>query len=1057
MKMKSTKKALLTSVLSLLLCCAMLVGTTFAWFTDSVSSGNNIIKSGNLDIELEYWDGDSWEDVEGKSDILTNTLWEPGVTEVAYLRVANAGSLALKYQLGINIVSEMPGVNVAGEAFKLSDYIQFGVVEGVNGKTGAYATREAAVAALEESKKISAGYTKADSMASGEELYLALVVYMPTTVGNVANYKTGTTAPQIDLGINVYATQVEAELDSFGPDYDEDAWMPEMQVYTAQDLQAAVNNGETNIVLMDDIDLSGPIIIPAPAASTFAMRATPAPVVLNLNGKTITTAYNEETQKHQYAIDNYGNLVINGGTIEARGIYNREGASMTVNGTKIVNLDTNGGSCIWSYGGSVVLNDAELIGYTGCVYSDGYLEINGGTYTCYAAILDDGTQLVPTYNIRSNSDLVINGGNFTSRHGLVSVKGTAVINGGTYTMNSIGVITSHVIYVYGDNAQVTVNGGAFNCDLRTAQNNGSSLICVDADDVDVAVNGGTFNLNPAKYLTDSFKAVAVDDGWMVIATNQNYVADGVLVSTDGKTYYISNAAGYAWVDAQTENFFGNKTIQLTANIDFGGATLTPIKFWNSHPTFDGNGYTLSNFVIGNSGYKVGSGLFSGTFDVKNLNVENANVTGDYVGVISGQMYGNIDNCSVKNSVINGSYWQTGALAGQYNAGNVTNCVVDNCTINGQSAVGGLIGILNETAGTRTIENCVVRNTAINQTGSFGANYDNYFGVAVGLINIDNSTVYVNNCTFEDNTLKGAASNKLYGEAASSTRVVVDGATYVATTAELIAAIKNAPVGEVTEILMADGTYAGDIKITLAAMGKQGGDVVIKAAKGANPVITGMVTLGYRAQGVDAAMYNANVTFVGVTFKQAAADTHSIDVQDVKSLTLINCTIINNGEYGITSARGNATGTSKIEDCTFENAGMQLLGNFATGLVIDDCTFNESRINVQAGNGVTVQNCKFNATLTDANVDDSFYMIRSNSTPITVKDCEINIDSTVTGVATAQAKWYLLANRGTTNWTVENVAVTLTEAAQAQTALVVTACTSTGVINATNLTVNGVAK
>ena len=159
--MRNTKKALLMSVLSLLLCCSMLIGTTFAWFTDSVTSANNIIKSGNLDIELEYWNGTEWVDVAGKSDILTNKLWEPGVTEVAYLRVANVGSLALKYRLGINIVDETAGVNKAGETFKLSDYIQFGVVEGVNGETGKYANREAAVAAVTDAQKISAGYTKA--------------------------------------------------------------------------------------------------------------------------------------------------------------------------------------------------------------------------------------------------------------------------------------------------------------------------------------------------------------------------------------------------------------------------------------------------------------------------------------------------------------------------------------------------------------------------------------------------------------------------------------------------------------------------------------------------------------------------------------------------------------------------------------------------------------------------------------------------------------------------------------------------------------------------------
>ena len=227
---KTTKRALGSSVLALVLCFAMLLGTTYAWFTDSVTSANNVISSGNLDIELEYWNGTEWVDVAGKSDILTNTLWEPGVTEVAYLRVANAGSLALKYQLGINIVEELEGINAAGDEFLLSDYIQFGVIEGiaVNADTKVpttYANRDAAVAAVTDAKKISAGYTKATSMESGKELYLALVVWMPTTVGNVANHN-GVNVPKIDLGINVVATQLTAEVDSFGNDYDAGApWL----------------------------------------------------------------------------------------------------------------------------------------------------------------------------------------------------------------------------------------------------------------------------------------------------------------------------------------------------------------------------------------------------------------------------------------------------------------------------------------------------------------------------------------------------------------------------------------------------------------------------------------------------------------------------------------------------------------------------------------------------------------------------------------------------------------------------------------------------------------
>ena len=218
-KTRSAKRALLMSALSLLLCVSMLVGTTFAWFTDSVTSANNIIKSGNLDIELEYWNGNAWVDVAGKSDIITNTLWEPGVTEVAYLRVANAGSLALKYQLGINIINEEAGTNVAGESFKLSDYLQFGVIEDVNGETNAYADRESAVVAVQGAKALKAGFTKASNMEPEEELYMALVIYMPTTVGNEANHN-GTDVPVINLGINVVATQYTYEEDSFDNQYD---------------------------------------------------------------------------------------------------------------------------------------------------------------------------------------------------------------------------------------------------------------------------------------------------------------------------------------------------------------------------------------------------------------------------------------------------------------------------------------------------------------------------------------------------------------------------------------------------------------------------------------------------------------------------------------------------------------------------------------------------------------------------------------------------------------------------------------------------------------------
>ena len=206
----------------------MLIGTTFAWFTDSVTSGNNIIKSGNLDVELEYWNGSDWNTVNGADTLFSTELWEPGHTEVVYLKLSNLGSLALKYQLGINIVSETPGTNVAGQTFKLSDYIYMGVVEDLNGETNSYAKddtgRAQAIADVNGAGIISTGYTQNGSMTAGQDdQYLAVVVYMPETVGNEANYKTGTIAPEINLGVNLIATQLTNENDSFGNDYDADA------------------------------------------------------------------------------------------------------------------------------------------------------------------------------------------------------------------------------------------------------------------------------------------------------------------------------------------------------------------------------------------------------------------------------------------------------------------------------------------------------------------------------------------------------------------------------------------------------------------------------------------------------------------------------------------------------------------------------------------------------------------------------------------------------------------------------------------------------------------
>ena len=143
-KTKSLRRSLLASVVSLATCATMFVGTTFAWFTDSVSSQNNLIVSGNLDVELEYLDAnDVWQPVTKDTNVfMNNTLWEPGHTEVVYLKVSNVGSLALNYNLGVNIVSEVESINVDNDPLILSKYIMMGAIEDVK---EAYDDRTAAL------------------------------------------------------------------------------------------------------------------------------------------------------------------------------------------------------------------------------------------------------------------------------------------------------------------------------------------------------------------------------------------------------------------------------------------------------------------------------------------------------------------------------------------------------------------------------------------------------------------------------------------------------------------------------------------------------------------------------------------------------------------------------------------------------------------------------------------------------------------------------------------------------------------------------------------------
>lgn len=255
---KSTKRALLTSVLALLMCVTMLIGATFAWFTDTASTGVNKVQAGNLDLEVQYRTtaGSDWKTLDNATDLFgaEGTLFEPGHTRVVELKIKNAGNLALKYKIGMNVISETAGTNKDGDPYKLSDYLkvattsiqQYNPTDQISslmerlifqkGDFGMWTARNFANFELEYTSN-----GNVHALQPGAAQILGIKVYMPETVGNEANAILTEKAASINFGLNVVATQYTTESDSFGTQYDKDATYPVI-VSNQQQANDAITN-----------------------------------------------------------------------------------------------------------------------------------------------------------------------------------------------------------------------------------------------------------------------------------------------------------------------------------------------------------------------------------------------------------------------------------------------------------------------------------------------------------------------------------------------------------------------------------------------------------------------------------------------------------------------------------------------------------------------------------------------------------------------------------------------------------------------------------------------
>lgn len=265
--MKKSKLAVFQSIMALILCLAMLTGTTFAWFTDSESTGTNIIKTGDLRIAMS-WTNDmsqdpvNWQDASNGS-LFNYQYWEPGFTDLKYLKVDNIGNLAFQYQM--EVIPFVPdtgsGTAAAPETLKLAEAIDVYV-----GYVSApYLTREEAVAGL---KRVG---TLSDLMNTENGIYQGILlpengssnVQLPAQDAAVARTGSETVCIMLkmreDAGneymncsagdgfcVRLSAVQYTYEVDSFGNDYDSSVRFPELINTVYESAAVTVDNGVTS-------------------------------------------------------------------------------------------------------------------------------------------------------------------------------------------------------------------------------------------------------------------------------------------------------------------------------------------------------------------------------------------------------------------------------------------------------------------------------------------------------------------------------------------------------------------------------------------------------------------------------------------------------------------------------------------------------------------------------------------------------------------------------------------------------------------------------------------
>ena len=444
---KTTKRALLSSVIAMFICVAMLIGTTFAWFTDSASTAVNKIQAGTLGIQLLDNEGNSlegqalsWQKAAGAAN--EDVLWEPGCTyNTQQFYIENNGNLNLKFKF---LVSGITGDAKLVEAidftamadaswFKFNTGAvsiatsgEFDLLKGYDLDTLFYGTMHFDEYVLEPGDKVGP---------------IVISGHMKEEAGN--EYR----GLSIDgIGITVIATQATGEEDSYDGTYDEDAEYPVVVSSQTAFADTVAVSANSNIVLS-----AGTYTLPAAANKTVAISGTKDTVIdltsatgQNLSGTDIT--FENVTVKginsDYVGIQHSGDIVYNNVTFnDSTTLY---GESVTFNNCTF-NLSTR---YIWTYG-------AKEVTFNNCTFNTA-----GKAILIYA---ENGVDS-QTVNVNGCTFNATETGHTWNGDSCAAVEIDASLITGRYTVNFTGTNTVdphfNGIYRIKNNSasKVTING-----------------------------------------------------------------------------------------------------------------------------------------------------------------------------------------------------------------------------------------------------------------------------------------------------------------------------------------------------------------------------------------------------------------------------------------------------------------------------------------------------------------------------------------------------------------------------------------------------------------------